>query len=743
MPLSITQSLAEASDLLATAPSPVVVIPVYESYEDVVKCYAAVLAHTADSVSILVVDDAGADRRVADVLVRAQERLRHNVVVLVHERNAGFVSACNDAFEVTAGRDVVLVNSDVVVGPEWLERLTAAATSSSLIATASTLTNHGTILSVPLRNHPISTLPQGLLPDEAARRVAAFSPQLRPSLPTAVGHCMYIRRFALDLVGGFDPVFGAGYGEEVDFSQRASAIGLRHVCADDVFTYHRGGGSFGISAETKAIKDRNERILHKRYPWYSRWAAWSSNDAFSPLAQALGSAQRALQGMIVAIDATCLGTEFMGTQHVVVETIRALGRSSRVDRLVVLTPPTLPPYAKALARELPHVHFVDARVEDELPSGLQPAIVYRPYQVGTLRELDALRRFGARVVVNQLDVIAFSNPAYFRSGDAWLDYREVTRLALATVDGVAFISESGRDSALAEGVLGSDVPTSVVYCGTDAAPPESGPQRPPAPLQAEDDHLILCLGASYHHKNRVFAVRVFRELRARGWRGRLVLAGPTPPDGNSLYAEAEEMLGDVDLGSAVVTLGAVSDAEKAWLFSHAALVLYPTLVEGFGLVPFEAAACGVPTLATRQGSLAEVMPADIPAIDVFDARRAADLAWDLLTDDDQAKAVVERIQHAGQSFTWDLTGDLLVDLFEDVLRSSPRRTLVLQGESSAPVAVRPRIVSRSSNAAFGAQLERLVGYVVDHPRLKVQLSPDGSTRQRLARTVINRARRQL
>ncbi len=66
-------------------------------------------------------------------------------------------------------------------------------------------------------------------------------------------------------------------------------------------------GASVSSAETKAIKDRNERILNKRYPWYSRWAAWSSNDAFSPLAQALGSAQRALQGMIVAIDATCLG----------------------------------------------------------------------------------------------------------------------------------------------------------------------------------------------------------------------------------------------------------------------------------------------------------------------------------------------------------------------------------------------------------------------------------------------------
>ncbi len=43
--------------------------------------------------------------------------------------------------------------------------------------------------------------------------------------------------------------------------------------------------------------------------------------------------------------------------------------------------------------------------------------------------------------------------------------------------------------------------------------------------------------------------------------------------------------------------GHVSDAEKWWLLRHAQLVLYPSVVEGFGLVPFEAAAVGTPCLA--------------------------------------------------------------------------------------------------------------------------------------------------
>ena len=37
-------------------------------------------------------------------------------------------------------------------------------------------------------------------------------------------------------------------------------------------------------------------------------------------------------------------------------------------------------------------------------------------------------------------------------------------------------------------------------------------------------------------------------------------------------------------------------------------MLYPTVQEGFGLVPFEAARAGVPCLFAAQTSLAEVLP---------------------------------------------------------------------------------------------------------------------------------------
>ena len=73
------------------------------------------------------------------------------------------------------------------------------------------------------------------------------------AVPTTVGFCMYIRRAALDQVGGFDAAaFGRGYGEENDFCMRAAQRGWSHRLACDTFVYHDGGVSFGAGKERAA-----------------------------------------------------------------------------------------------------------------------------------------------------------------------------------------------------------------------------------------------------------------------------------------------------------------------------------------------------------------------------------------------------------------------------------------------------------------------------------------------------------
>jgi glycosyltransferase involved in cell wall biosynthesis len=62
------------------------------------------------------------------------------------------------------------------------------------------------------------------------------------------------------------------------------------------------------------------------------------------------------------------------------------------------------------------------------------------------------------------------------------------------------------------------------------------------------------------------------------------------------------------LGEGVVYLGELNRTEKAELLGNAAGVLCPiNWEEPFGLVMIEAAACGTPVVATRRGSVPEVV----------------------------------------------------------------------------------------------------------------------------------------
>ena len=149
--------------------------------------------------------------------------------------NLGFVRNLNTVFADVTPADVVILNSDCEVTEGWFEGLREAAYSDSRVATVSTLTNHGTIVSFPHRNNPRPSIPQDWTLDELAGAFRTGGTRVYPIIPTAIGHCVFIRRSALDLAGPFDEAFSPGYEEEVDFSQRCVVRGLIHLLADDVF----------------------------------------------------------------------------------------------------------------------------------------------------------------------------------------------------------------------------------------------------------------------------------------------------------------------------------------------------------------------------------------------------------------------------------------------------------------------------------------------------------------------------
>lgn len=269
-----TASLPRAAQL------PSVVIPVYGKPDLTLQCLEQVRATVPRGIRVIVVDDASPDPELAAVLDRfASEGV---IRLLRQSRNRGFPASANAGLRAAGRTDAILLNSDALVAPHWVERLCEAAYAARDIGTVTPLSNAATILSYP---HLVAPNP---VPDQAGTvRLAALAEAANGGsvvdIPTAIGFCMYLRRDCLDEVGLFrEDVFAQGYGEENDFCLRARHLGWRHVAAPGVFVAHVGGQSFG-SARADLLS-RNLAILNRLHPGYD--ALIADYIARDPLAEA-------------------------------------------------------------------------------------------------------------------------------------------------------------------------------------------------------------------------------------------------------------------------------------------------------------------------------------------------------------------------------------------------------------------------------------------------------------------------
>jgi GT2 family glycosyltransferase len=220
---------------------PAVVIPVFNALPRLRECLSSVARYSADA-EILLIDDASTDPGVRPLLEQWVQDAPQQRGLLVNDRNRGFVHSANRGMRHFKG-DVVLLNSDTLVTPRWLELLGRCLASDRRIASATPWSNNGEIVSFPdiCRAGPVPPEPAAL-----AEVIRACGPPQYPEIPTAVGFCMAISRTAIEAIGYFDAeAFGRGYGEENDFSLRAAAAGLKNVLCDDAYVAHHGGASFG------------------------------------------------------------------------------------------------------------------------------------------------------------------------------------------------------------------------------------------------------------------------------------------------------------------------------------------------------------------------------------------------------------------------------------------------------------------------------------------------------------------
>jgi GT2 family glycosyltransferase/glycosyltransferase involved in cell wall biosynthesis len=241
-----------------------VIIPVHNAYEETRQCIESVFARTSLPFELLIINDCSTEPRIADLLESVSNE--PSVRVITNESNRGFVETVNVGLRNTTG-DVVILNSDTIVTPRWLQKLAVAAYSEPRIATVTPFSNAAGAFSVPEigKNRELD---HWLTTNAMAHIVERLSHHDYPRVPTGNGFCMYVKREAIDDIGEFDSEnFGHGYGEENDYCMRGLSKGWEHIIDDSTFIYHKRAASF-TSAKDALIK-KNRAILDKLHPTYT------------------------------------------------------------------------------------------------------------------------------------------------------------------------------------------------------------------------------------------------------------------------------------------------------------------------------------------------------------------------------------------------------------------------------------------------------------------------------------------
>lgn len=195
---------------------------------------------------IIVVDNGSTDASLPYLIQQ------NDVKVIINEENKGFPMGCNQGMKAARGNEILLLNNDTLVTPNWLSNLRNALYSDSHIGAVGPMTNYcsnGQQIEVPYDNKLELQSMRDM--EEFASRYNVSDSSKWHKWMKLVGYCMLIRREVYEKVGDMDERFSPGNYEDDDYSMRIRQAGYELLLCEDTFIHHFGSVSFGVISEKK------------------------------------------------------------------------------------------------------------------------------------------------------------------------------------------------------------------------------------------------------------------------------------------------------------------------------------------------------------------------------------------------------------------------------------------------------------------------------------------------------------
>jgi glycosyltransferase involved in cell wall biosynthesis len=234
------------------------------------------------------------------------------------------------------------------------------------------------------------------------------------------------------------------------------------------------------------------------------------------------------------------------------------------------------------------------------------------------------------------------------------------------VQAVVFISEYARKAIGAQLGMGHER-SYRVYLGRDLAFCPAAIEHAPAVLSelGIKQPYILSVSQFYAYKNFVELVIGFsRARRFLPENVPLYIAGAEHE--SDYVATVRQVIRREGLEGRVHLLGHVPYDKLPALYAAAALFLFPSTCENFPNILIEAMASGVPTLASKLGSMPEIAGDGAAYFDPFNTEDIAQQIGHYWKDESARTSLRERGIKQSQRYSWDETAHSVLDILESV-----------------------------------------------------------------------------
>jgi GT2 family glycosyltransferase len=215
------------------------------------------------NIEVIVVDNSSTDES-RDFLTKWVATSKNHKLIL-NDDNRGFAAANNQGLEIATGDFLVLLNNDTYVTPGWIRTLVNHMRHDNSIGIIGPVTNNiGNEAKINISYNDTDDMIINSAHYTRRHIGEVFN------IKTVAFFCVMIGRDTYDKVGKLDESFGRGFFEDDDYCRRVELLGLKIVCAEDVFIHHQLSASFNKLKrdERQALFETNKKIYEKK------WGKW-------------------------------------------------------------------------------------------------------------------------------------------------------------------------------------------------------------------------------------------------------------------------------------------------------------------------------------------------------------------------------------------------------------------------------------------------------------------------------------